>query len=350
MKAGITGLPYSGKTTLFCALTGQDFESIAHRKEIHIGTVKVPDPRVEKLSEVFSPKKTTHTTIEYFDVALQTSGTSKEMEPKVLQTLKNAESLIVIIDSFSDGADPEADLNSLLDEFVFNDLVVVSNRIERLDREMRSGSTDAQNSEKKILEMCREKLEDGLPLRDLELSEGEEKIIRGFQFLTRKTLLIVANISEQLLSEGKAKAIEDKIRAAGNAPCAAICTELEMEIAALDTLEERIEFLDSMGIAEPALDRLISLSYESMGLMSFLTVGSDEVRAWTVRTGSNAVDCAGTIHSDLARGFIRAEAIAYDDFITAGSLKEGREQGLLRVEGKDYIVQDGDILNIRFSV
>ncbi|MBN1293924.1 MAG: redox-regulated ATPase YchF [Candidatus Latescibacteria bacterium] len=351
MKAGITGLPFSGKTTLFCALTGQDYEQIAHHRDIHLGTVKVPDARLEKLYEMFKPKKITYATMEYCDVAGQPAGQGKSMEPKTLQTLKNADSLIVVLDSFSDTADPKADFNTFMGEFALNDLLIASNRLERLEKDMRSGKTDVLLHEKAILDQCIEVLENGGMLRDLEFSPDDEKALRGFQFLTRKPLLIVVNISEELQLEGKAKEIEAQYSGIKNTVCAAISAEIEMEIAALEDQQERVEFLDSMGIEEPALGRLIRLSYQSLGLISFLTGGGpDEVRAWPVRKNSNAAECAGAIHSDLERGFIRAETVAFEDLMAAGSYKAARDQGLLRIEGKDYIVQDGDVLTIRFNV
>jgi len=356
MKAGITGLPYSGKTTLFCAVTGQSYESFAHHRDIHVGTVKVPDKRLDRLFEVFAPKKQTNATMEYFEVAGQGSGKGREMEPKVLQTLKNAESLIVIIDSFSEGADPEKDFGNIMEELIFNDLVILTNRVERIEKEIRSGKKDAGSVEKVLFDRCRDVLEHGGVLRTLDLSHEEGKLLRGFQFLTRKPILAVINISEKILGEGKAAEMEQRFLSRigpeiGGVPCAAICAELEMEIASLGNPDERAEFLDSLGIAEPALDRLIRLSYESLGLMVFFTGGgADEVRAWAVPKGSTAVECAGAIHSDMERGFIRAETIAFDDLIASGSFKAARDKGLLRIEGKEYIVQDGDVLTIRFSV
>ncbi|MFC1692461.1 hypothetical protein ACFL1R_03030, partial [Candidatus Latescibacterota bacterium] len=200
MKTGITGLPYSGKTTLFCALTGKEYESLTHGRDIHMGTIMVPDERLGKLYEMVSPKKITHATMEYFDVAGQAAGHRKTMEPKMLQTLKNAESLIVVLDAFTDGADPRGDFKKLMEEFAFNDLVVITGREERLKKELRSDKTDELIFEKKVLEQCRDILEDGGVLRELSLGRDEKKAIRGFQFLSRKPLLIVVNISEKTLT------------------------------------------------------------------------------------------------------------------------------------------------------
>jgi ribosome-binding ATPase len=350
MKAGITGLPYSGKTTLFCALTGQDYTKLSHGKDIHVGTVKVPDARLDKLFEIFTPKKKTNATMEYFDLAGQSADKEKGMEPQALQTMKNANALILVLDGFGSDTDPRSDFDTILEDLALNDLIVVSNRIERLGKEMRSGSTPQQLHEKALLEKCLEALEGGESLKKMELGKDDKKLLRGFQFLTLKPLLVVVNISEADLTAGKAGEFEAPFAEMEDTVCAAICAEIEMEIIALEE-EDRAEFLESMNIEEPAINRLIRLSYESLGLISFFTAfGPDEARAWTVRKGSSAPECAGVIHSDLERGFIRAETIAYDDFIEAGSAKEAREKGLFRIEGKDYIVKDGDILNIRFNV
>lgn len=350
MKAGITGLPYSGKTSLFCALTGQEYGSLSHGKDIHIGTVPVPDSRLDRLYDMFTPKKKTPATMEYFDVAGQAAGKGKGMDPQILQTLKNADSLIVVLDAFNDGSDPKGDFNTVIEEFALTDLLVATNRLERLEKELRSSKSDMLLTEKDILERCRETLESGGRLLDVSLSGSEKKHLRGFQFLTLKPLLIVVNIAEGDLGGEKPAEWEHLFDTVDNAVCAAVCAEVEMEIAALDE-GDRNDFLSSMGIEEPALGRLIRMSYQSLGLMSFFTAGgTDEVRAWTVRKGSTAPECAGTIHTDLERGFIRAETVAFDDLMACGSFKAARDKGLLRVEGKDYIVQDGDILTIRFNV
>ena len=350
MKAGITGLPFSGKTTLFCALTGQDYSKFSHSKDIHIGTVNVPDPRLSTLFEIFQPKKITYATMEYFDVAVQPSGKGKGMEPQVLQTLKNADSLIVVLDFFDANANPENDFQTLVQDFALNDLIIVTGRLERLKKDLHSGMSGQLALENTVLEKCRDVLEGGGMLIEAEFHGDEGRLLRGFQFLTMKPLLIVLNISESDLASNAAADFEKRFENVKKSVCAALCAEIEMEIAALNE-EDRPEFLESMGIKVPALGRLIRLSYESLGLISFFTViGSDEVRAWTVRGGAKAPECAGVVHSDMERGFIRAETIAYDDLISAGSLKVAREKGLLRIEGKDYVVHDGDILTIRFNV
>ena len=350
MKAGITGLPYSGKSSLFCALTGQEYGSLSHGKDVHIGTVPVPDSRLDSLYDMFQPKKKTAATMEYFDVAGKVAGSGKGMDPQILQTLKNADSLIVVLDAYNDGSDPKADFNTVIEEFALTDLLVVTNRLERLEKELRASKSDALLTEKDVLGRCLETLENGGRLLDAELSDSESKLLRGFQFLTLKSLLIVLNVAEGDLGSDVPAEWEQRFSDVENAVCAAVCAEVEMEIAALEE-EDRIDFLESMGIDEPALGRLIRMSYERLGLMSFFTAGgTDEVRAWTVRKGSTAPECAGAIHSDLQRGFIRAETVTFDDLMATGSFKDAREQGLLRVEGKDYIVQDGDILTIRFNV
>lgn len=350
MKTGITGLPYSGKTTLFCALTGQNYSSLAHGKDIHIGSVKVPDVRLEGLYEMFKPKNITYAVMEYFDIAGQASVRDKGIEPQTLLTLKNADSLIVVLDAFSDKAEPVRDFDSFISELVFTDLVVATGRLERIEKDLRCGKSGELLIEKSVLEKCRILLEEGKPLGDLELDAEEEKNIRGFQFLSRKPLFIVVNISEEALLNGRAGEYEKLFTGVKNSACAAICAEIEMEIVALDE-NDRPEFLRSMGIEEPALGKVIRLSYASLGLISFFTAGgTDEVRAWTVRKGARAPECARVIHSDLERGFIRAEVVSYNDLIKVGSFKAAREMGLLRIEGKDYVTQNGDVLTIRFSV
>jgi len=350
MKTGITGPPFSGKTTLFCALTGQDYSALGHGRDIHMGTVSVPDERLEKLFAMIGPKKMTHATMEFFDVAGTSAGSDRVIEPKALQALKSADSHIVVLDAFNDGADPRKSFDGFMDEWVFNDLVVATNRLERLEKELRIGKRDDLVRERDVLERCRCVLEEGAPLRNTGFSPDEEKVLRSFQFLSLKPLLIVPNIAEGDLSAGNRAAYEKLFSDVVNSRCAAICAEIEMEIAMLDE-DDRQSFLESMNIGDPALWRLIRLSYESLGLISFFTAGGrDEVRAWTARKGSTAPECAGIIHSDMERGFIRAETIAFEDLARAGSFKDARDRGLLRIEGKEYIVQDGDVLTIRFSV
>jgi len=350
MKAGITGLPYSGKTTLFCALTGQNYNKFSHSKDIHVGIIPVPDERLDRLFEVFQPKKKTYATMEYFDIAGSSVGSDRAMEPQVLQTLRNADSLIVVLDAFDESADPETDVLTVVQDFALNDLIIATGRLERVEKELHSGKSGQLFTEQAVLETCRDILERGDMLIGHDFHPEEEKLIRGFQFLTLKPLLIVVNISEADLTSGMAKDYEKRFEALGYSACAAFCAEIEMEIAALDP-EDRPEFMESMGIREPALGRLIRMSYEHLGLISFFTVvGTEEVHAWTVHKGAKAPECAGIIHSDMERGFIRAETVSYNDLIQAGSLRDARDHGLLRIEGKDYPVQDGDILTIRFSV
>jgi len=317
---------------------------------MHLGMVNIPDTRLDKLYEIIKPKKIVHAAMEFFDIAGQAVLQGRVMEPSTLQTLKNADSLITVLDAFREDNDPHRDFRTLMDEFAFNDLVVATKRIERLGKESRTGDKDKLLLEKKVLEKCRDTLESGGMLRELELEENEKKVIRGFQFLSLKPLLIVINISEETLIPESGREYEEKFRDVKNAVCSAVCAELEMEITMLDE-EDRPEFLASMGIDEPALGRIIRLSYESLGLISFFTsAGADEVRAWTAHKGSSARECAGIVHSDMERGFIRAETIGSEELVSAGSFKTAREQGLLRIEGKDYVVQDGDVLTIRFSV
>ncbi len=349
MKTGITGPPYAGKTMLFSALTEQAYDALAHGRETHVGTVKVPDERVDRLYEMFTPKKKTYATMEFFDVAGRPGGEGA-MDAAVLQVLKTADACIVVLDAFTPGVDPRKDFDAFMEELVFNDLIVITNRLERLERDLRAGKKDELLAEQAVLTRCREIIEEGGAIRQAAFEPEDEKRLRGFQFLSRKPLIIVPNIAESILAEGRTAEYETIFADVSDAACAAVCAEVEKEIAMLPP-EDRPEFLESMGIAEPALGRLIRLSYHQLGLISFFTAGgTDEVRAWTIRAGSPAPVAAGVIHSDLERGFIRAETVTFDDLMAAGSFKAAREQGLLRIEGRDYIVRDGDVLTIRFSV
>lgn len=350
MKAGITGPPFAGKTTLFCALTGQAYDTLGHGRDMHVGTVKVPDDRLGRLYDMFTPKKKTYATMEYFDVAGKPGGSDGAMDPAVLQVLKNAEALIVVVDAFTSGGAPRGGFDAFMEDLALTDLMVITTRLERLEKELRAGKKDELVHEQAILTECRDILEGGGALRQADLDGEQSRRLRGFQFLSLKPLMVVPNIDEDVLTGGGAEDIEALFGDVPDAVCAAVCAEIEMEIAMLDPVD-RPDFLADMGIDEPALGRLIRLCYEQLGLISFFTAGrADEVRAWTVRAGSTAPVCAGAIHSDLERGFIRAETVTFDDLMHAGSFKSAREQGLLRIEGKEYIVQDGDVLTIRFNV
>ncbi|HPR16612.1 MAG TPA: redox-regulated ATPase YchF [Candidatus Cloacimonadota bacterium] len=358
MKIGIIGLANSGKTTIFNALTGQELETSSYslqKAEPNLGMVDVMDERVTKLSELYEPKKTIYASIEYIDFAGFSSEQNKNesIPSNILALAKTTDALIMVLRNFSnDFIDAGSDLSALeqietLDsELIFADLIIAENRKEKIELSKKRGMKDAALLlEEKAIEKIIAHLGSDQPLRTLELDPNEEKAVRGFQFISQKPLLIILNSDEENYgkNEDVIAQLSDKykvIEFAGN---------FEMELSRLPEDEAR-EFMKDMGITESARNLLTKLSYELLGYISFFTVGKDEVRAWTIEKGQNAVEAAGKIHSDLARGFIRAECFSYNDLLETGSEKILREKGLFRLEGKNYIVQDGDILSIRFSV
>ena len=357
MKLGIVGLSQSGKTTLFNALTRGDQPTTMSggRFEVHTAVVDVPDPRVERLSEMFRPRKTTFAKVTYADIAgLESGSGSRQGFPgPVLNQLSQMDGFIHVVRCFDNPSvphpfgevNPQRDLEALDSEFLLNDLILVERKQERLQDELRKGGGRKKEEiqrEIALFEKLHAVLEAEKPLRTLELDADEEKILSGFGFLTRKPVLVVLNLGEG----------ESPPEIAYQWPHSALVPlqgQLEMELAQLSP-EEAAMFMEEYGVEELSLSKVIRLSYDLMGLQSFFTVGEDEVRAWTVRRGASAVEAAGTIHSDLAKGFIRAEVISCADLIALGSMAEARKQGKLRLEGKEYPVQDGDILHIRFNV
>jgi len=363
MKIGITGLSNSGKTTVFNALTGLAVETTPYPSkggEPHLGMAAVPDERVERLSEIFKPKKTTPSTVEYIDYVGLTKGDIKQNR-SVMEFIKDADALVHVVRAFEDIAvvhplgavDPVRDVSSVEVELILGDLELVERRLEGIERAAKKGKKAAEEAERESLLKCREALESETPLRELEFAPEELRAMRHLQFMSMKPEVVVANVAEGDLGTAKSAELEEKLVAhyAGRSAVAVLplCGKVEMEIAQLAP-GDRNAFLQDLGIAEPARDRLIKASYGLLGLISFLTVGSDEVRAWAIREGTNALHAAGKVHTDIQRGFIRAEVIGYDDFISAGSMHAAKERGILRLEGKTYRVKDGDIINFRFNV
>ena len=361
MKIAITGLANSGKTTIFNALTGMNLETTNYAtviSEPHLGVVKVPDSRVNRLSEIYKPKKTTYATVEYVDFIGLTKG-DMEQNRKVFDLVKDADALVHVVRGFQDESvshpigtvDPLRDAETIELEMIFGDLELVDKRLERMEQGLKRGKKPDE-SEKKLLLKCKAILESEKPLRDADFSEEDMKAMRHLQFMSIKPEVIVLNVDEQEVnSETTGKTVSDlqSIFKGQQAKLLSMCGKIEMEIAQLSPGEARI-FLDDLGINEPALDKLIRVSYDLLGLISFLTFGEDEVRAWTIEKGMNAQKAAGRIHSDIERGFIRAEIVSYDDFIANGSMNAAREKGLFRLEGKTYEVKDGDMINFRFNV
>lgn len=362
MRIAIIGLPNSTKTTIFNALTQGHVETTAYssgRFEVNYGTVNVPDPRVDRLSAMFRPRKTTRAQVTYADIAGLTGGVSRGgLNGPLLNALSQSDALLQVVRAFEDSAlanseattNPQRDVEIVDGELLLSDLIIVERRIERLEAQLARGSDRytraAGEAELALLRCLRGQLEADRPLRDLELSPSEQKMIRNFGLLTLKPMLIVLNVGD-----GPPANVDKWLGSYHHHQTVIVGIQgrLEMELAQMRE-EEATEFLTAYGIQEPSLRRVIRLSYALLGLQSFFTVGEDEVRAWTIPVGATAVEAAGVIHSDLARGFIRAEVIGYDALIEAGNLAAARQRGLLRLEGKEYVVQDGDILNIRFAV
>jgi len=361
LKIAIIGLANSGKTTIFNALTGLNVETTIYptlAAEPHIGMVKVPDKRLEKLSGIFNPKKTTYATVEYIDYIGLTKGDA-EQNKKVFDLIKDTDAIVHVIRGFEDEVIvhplgqiyPKSDAETVELEMIFGDLELIDKRLERMDQGLKRGKKPDE-AEKKLLLKCKEGLENEDPLRDMEFSEEEERAMRHLQFMSIKPQVIVLNVAESdIASERTAKTISELegMFKGKQIKILSLCGKIEMEIAQLSPEEAKV-FLDDLGISEPALNKLIRVSYDLLGLISFLTAGEDEVRAWTIHRGLNAQKAAGKIHSDIERGFIRAELVSYDDFIACGGMAGAREKGLLRLEGKTYEVKDGDIINFRFNV
>lgn len=350
MKLGIIGLPQSGKTTLYNALTRSNTPTTASagRMEVHTGVVDVPDPRVDKLSAMFNPRKTIYAKVTYADIAGLEGSAKGNISGTLLNTLGQMDAFIHVVRAFEDdnvphpsgSVNPVRDAETMTAELLLNDLIAVERRLEKLTEERKKGGTDKTVNERQTALFTRmhAALNENKPLRELEYSAEDSKDLSSFGLLTRKRILTVFNLGEG--QQAPAVNLDH--------PSVALPAKLEMEIAQLPP-EDAQAFMSEYGITEPALDRMIRLSYDLLGLQSFFTVGEDEVRAWTTRRGASAVEAAGEIHTDIARGFIRAEVVAYDDLVTLGSMAECKAKGKFRLEGKEYGVKDGDIVHIRTS-
>ncbi len=354
---GIVGLRQAGKTTLFEIVTRLPADLSSGRAEMRVGVAQVPDTRLDRLAEMFHPLKTVYASIEYVDtpgsvIALARSGSQAA-------ALREVDALAHVVRAFHDPAvpheagaeDPRRDIENVELELMLSDLAVIEKRLERLDKDLKKQKNPMLEKERAALEKARHALEQQQPLRELEFSEEDERLLRGFTFFSLKPMLYVLNLAET--DAGRTEAAEDFARQAGlrernRTAVTAICGKVEAELAELKD-EEAVEFLASYGLKESAVTRLIRASYRLLGMISFFTVGEDECRAWTLREGQTALEAAGEIHSDIQKGFIRAEVVRYDDLIAAGSLAEARHRGTLRLEGKDYLVRDGEIVHFRHS-
>jgi len=353
MKAGIIGLPSVGKTTIFNVLT--QGKAAAHaggrRLEPNVGIVKVPDPRVDFLASKFNPKKTTYATVEFVDVQGLVRGKGQEM---ALAPLRTVDVLIHVVRVFRDESvphsegsiDPERDKRNLDYELMLADMASVEKRLERLEKDLKKLKSPPLEKELALLERAKTWLESGKPLRELQTSEDDRRLVKGFAFLSEKPMIYVDNIGEDHLERLKQPDID-----AGLPPNTAhttICGKLEAEMAELPP-DELKNFLADYGLSESGAERLIRTTYRLLGLISFLTAGEEECRAWTIVRGTNAQHAAGVIHTDLQEHFIRAEVCSFEDFAKHGSFQSLKEKGLLRLEGKEYVVRDGDVLTIRHS-
>jgi hypothetical protein len=358
MKTGIIGLPQVGKTSLFKILTKAKLEERGHARQEHIGVARVPDERLDKLSALYSPKKTTFAAVEFVDVAA--IGQEALKETAFLTSLRQVDALIHVLRAFEEESiphvgpiDPLRDIKNVEFDLMISDLAQVEKRLERLEKDLKKQRTSDLERENALLLRSKEALEKELPLRELDMTPEEKKLIKGFVFLSQKPILYVLNIGESTtLGTDLEAAVSlfklDEVAHRPNSGATAICGKVEAELAEMDD-EEAAEFLGSYGLHESGLVRLIRKSYELLGLISFFTAGEDECRAWTVPVGSKAPQAAGAIHTDLEHHFIRAETIRWDQLLAAGSEAAARAKGTLRLEGKEYIVQDGDVMHIRHS-
>jgi GTP-binding protein YchF len=359
LHAALIGFPSTGKSTLFQLMTSAR-ESARGRGDTAIGISKVPDARLDRLTAMYSPKKRTPATIEFTDmVAPGKTGAAALVD---VAGYKNADALVHVVRAFRDEAvphprttiDPPRDAQAMEEELILADLGVIERRQERIEKDLKKGRSTELEKERELIARCRQALEDGQPLRALDLSADDRKRLRGFQLLSAKPLLVVINLDEADASA--AASVERAAQLVGLAPflsraatrAVPVCAKIELEIAELDSADAQA-FLADLGLDESGLARVIRGSYDLLGYMSFFTVGEDECRAWSIARQTPAQLAAGEIHTDIQRGFIRAEVVSYDALIARGSMQTCKEHGEVRLEGKEYVVQDGDVINFRFA-
>lgn len=362
LEVGIVGLPNVGKSTLFNAITKAGAEAANYpfcTIEPNVGVVAVPDPRLDVLTKLYSSKKTTPALVRFVDIAGLVKGASKGegLGNKFLEHIRQVDAIAHVVRCFADEnithvadtIDPLRDIDTIQTELCLADLEVVDKRLAKVAKLLKSGSKEAR-AEADILERVKTSLDAAKPARSLNLTADELTLIRDANLLTLKPVLYVANVAEdELTSENANVAKVRELAASEGAQVVVICAKVEAEIAELDA-DEAQEFLSDLGLDSSGLDRLIHAAFDLLGLMTFLTAGADECRAWTIAKGTPAVKAAGKIHSDIERGFIRAEIVNYDDLIRLGSITAARDKGLVRLEGKDYVMQDGDVTYFRFNV
>lgn len=351
MKVALVGLPQSGKTSLFTALTGT--EPAREKAGFTLGTVKVPDARVDKLSEMYNPKKTTHAVIELVEAHAPHKDESKAsksaLDAGFLNAVKAMDAFLLVVRAFDEEGlnDPRADFDTLLSEMILSDQMLVETRLERDEADRKRGKPGMASDERDALKRCLARLENGQRIHeDPDLAARPE--LRSYSFLTARPMLAVVNVGEDDIPKPTAEVLARLGLPVAGIPTFACCAKAEAEIQAMPE-GERKEFREMLGVREPVLDIMLRELYQALGLISFLTSGEDECRAWTIRRGATAPRAAGAIHADLEKGFIRAEVVAYDDFIALGSEAAAKKAGKYRLEGRDYVVQDGDIVHFRVN-
>ena len=363
MKLGIVGLPNVGKSTMFNSITKAGAECANYpfcTIEPNVGVVPVPDERLDELTKMYNPQKTTHAVIEFVDIAGLVKGASKGegLGNKFLSHIRETDAICEVVRCFNDSnvvhvdgsVDPIRDIETINLELIFADIETVNKRLDKARKNLKADKKYQEEID--LLEKIKENLENGISARALEFNEDEEVMVKDMFLLTTKPILYIANVSEEQMENAENDELVLKVKeyaSKENAEVIPLCVKIEEELSGLEE-DDKKEMLEALGLQESGLDKVIKKSYDLLGLMSFLTAGEPEVRAWTIKKGTKAPQAAGKIHSDIERGFIKAEVVSYDDLIREGSMNAVKEKGLLRSEGKDYIMQDGDIVLFRFNV